>query len=127
MLAKIISTTPADRCERFYDLPTTRERRTTSFGVGGRTNFSGRENSPPPGTYKLPSDFEGWKSKGRVFSFGISRDAYSKVYVKEHPVRDASLPGPGTYDVREVPGKDAKKVSFRPKTTNPRMNFRIDV
>jgi len=67
----------------------------------------------------LPSDFENIRTKGKVFSFGISREAYHKVYAKEQPPADLSLPGPGAYDVREVPGRDAKKTSFRPKTTNP--------
>ena len=93
--------------------------RAPSFGIGERVNFSGRENSPPPNTYKLPSDFEDQKLKGKVFTFGTSRDAYSKVYTKGHPVRDLTLPGPGTYDVREIPGKDAKKTSFRTRATNP--------
>jgi len=54
-----------------------------------------------------------------MFSFGICRDAYAKVYIKAHPVRDGSLPGPGTYEVRETPGKDALKYSLRPRTSNP--------
>lgn len=99
-------------------MPTTREKRTTSFGIGNRTNFVFRERSPPPNTYSLPSDFTKVQ-KGKVFSFGICRDAYQKVFVEGNPVVDASLPGPGTYEVRETPGRDALKYSLRPKTTNP--------
>ncbi len=57
------------------------------------------------------------KPKGKVFSFGISREAYAKVYVETQPAQDLGLPGPGTYDVRGSPGKDARSISFRPKTT----------
>lgn len=105
-------------CDRFYDLPGTKHKRTTSFGIGERANVVHRERSPPPNTYTLPSDFTK-SNKGQVFSFGICRDAYAKVYVKESPAKDPSLPGPGTYNVREIPGKDALKYTLRPKTTNP--------
>ena len=35
--------------------------------------------SPAPGAYVQASDFDKTKPHGRQFSFGISRDAYSKV------------------------------------------------
>lgn len=116
-MSKIVSL--IRRCEKFYDLPTTKLQRTTSFGVGQRVQLSVRQESPPPNRYNLPSDFENLKQKGKVFSFGICRDAYSKVYIKAHPVVDKSIPGPGSYEVREVPGKEGRKCCFRPKTTNP--------
>jgi hypothetical protein len=53
-----------------------------------------------------------------MFSFGINREAYSKVYIKGASFQDQTLPGPGTYDVREVPGKNALKYSLRPKTSS---------
>jgi hypothetical protein len=87
--------------------------RTTSFGYGTRVNFAGRQGSPPPNTYLLPSDFDAMSKKGQVFSFGISREAYSKVYAKDQPQGDSSIPGPGTYNVVQAPGRDARKFSFR--------------
>lgn len=105
------------RCDKFYDLPSTRPQRTTTFGIGGRTQVITRRSSPPPNTYTLPSEFDSKTQKGQVFSFGICRDAYARVYIKAHPAPDLALPGPGTYSVRETPGKDALKYSLRPKTS----------
>lgn len=105
-------------CDRYYELPKTKDKRTTSFGIGDRSNLVPRQHSPPPNTYTLPSDFT-LNHKGKVFSFGICREAYAKVYIKAHPAKDPSMPGPGTYDVKGRLGKDALKYSMRPKTTNP--------
>jgi len=66
----------------------------------------------------LQSDFT-QKGKGKVFSFGICRDAYTNVYIKENPARDKAIPGPGTYNIVNAAGKDSLKYSMRPKTTNP--------
>jgi len=81
-------------------------------------NFAKRNQSPPPNTYTLPSDFGDRMQKGKVFSFGICRDAYAKVYIKANPVIDPNMPGPGTYEVRQLAGKEALKYSMRPRTTN---------
>ena len=98
--------------------------RATSFGYGIRADFAKRDRSPPPNTYTLSSDFNAKSQKGKVFSFGICREAYAKVYIKANPMRDPALPGPGTYEVRETPGKEALKYTMRPKTTNiEQLNF----
>ena len=91
--------------------------RTTTFGIGTRSELVQRNASPPPNTYTLSSDFDAKVQKGRVFSFGICREAYARVYIKAHPAPDRALPGPGLYEVREIPGKDALKYSLRPKTS----------
>ena len=77
--------------------------------------------APPPNSYNLPSDFDRAKPRSLAYSFGISREAYKKVYLKNSPVRDASLPGPGNYEMRE--GNNAKKISMLGKTFyNPSSN-----
>jgi hypothetical protein len=55
----------------------------------------------------------------KAFSFGIAREAYSKVYIKEHPARDPNIPGPGQYPITPLIGNEAAKYTLRPKTTNP--------
>ncbi len=60
--------------------------------------------------------FDKTVKKGHVFTFGICRDAYKKVFIKAAPPADPAVPGPGTYNVRETPGKDAIKFTMRPKT-----------
>ena len=106
-------------CDSYYNLPTTRLQRATNFGYGGRLDVARRNASPPPNTYALPSDFDKGQKKGHVFSFGISREAYAKVYMKAHPAPDPNKPGPGTYEVRKKPGTESVKFSFRPRTNAP--------
>jgi hypothetical protein len=54
----------------------------------------------------------------KAFSFGIAREAYSKVYIKEHPPKDPSVPGPGQYPIQSVVGNDGSKYTMRPKTVS---------
>lgn len=63
----------------------------------------------------MKSDFNSTTSS-KAFSFGIAREAYSKVYIKEHPIRDPSVPGPGQYTVPTLVGNEANKYTMRPKT-----------
>jgi hypothetical protein len=35
----------------------------------------------------------------RAFSFGLSRDHFKKVYIKENMQTDSCVPGPGKYDL----------------------------
>lgn len=54
----------------------------------------------------------------KAYSFGIAREAYSKVFIKEHPPRDPTVPGPGQYTIPTVTGNENAKYTMRPKTTN---------
>jgi hypothetical protein len=87
-------------CAKFcYDLQSTKSRRSASIGYGQRFQHLLREASkkgPSPQAYNLKGDFDkvtGMKS--RAFSFGMSREYFRKVYLKENPPVDASVPGPG--------------------------------
>jgi len=73
-----------------YDLPSTKTKRTTGFGHGKRfqTPMQQRQDSPPPGSYTLMSEFDIGKpgtainsKKAGLYSFGISHDFYKKVYL----------------------------------------------
>ena len=97
-----------------YDLPTTKNTRTCGFGIGSRFKNSMQVRkskflinfnnsfilyfilaSPDPGIYQLKSDFDMGKpstantakggTKSGVYTFGISRDKYEKVYLPEDP------------------------------------------
>ncbi len=59
-----------------YNLPSVKETRATSLGIGNKMSFGGKNRNQPP-FYNLPSDFDSKKSSG--FSFGISREYYKKV------------------------------------------------
>ena len=55
------------------------------------------DGAPAPTAYNSKSDFDKTAPHARAFSFGIAREAYSKVYLKESPPVDTSIPGPGAY------------------------------
>ena len=56
------------------------------------------DNSPSPGSYRLQSEFdpESSMNKSKAFSFGISREAYEKVYIPSQKTSvQKDIPGPG--------------------------------
>eukprot|EP00344_Euplotes_crassus_P004428 CAMPEP_0197004952 /NCGR_PEP_ID=MMETSP1380-20130617/26716_1 /TAXON_ID=5936 /ORGANISM="Euplotes crassus, Strain CT5" /LENGTH=117 /DNA_ID=CAMNT_0042423917 /DNA_START=214 /DNA_END=568 /DNA_ORIENTATION=- len=77
-----------------------------------------RNDSPSPGTYKIPSDFEPGK-KGKVYSFRCSWKSYSKVYQKEGfqntKASDPNVPGPGTYKSVPTFGNKGRKFTLKGK------------
>ena len=82
-------------------------------------------SSPSPNAYSLNSQFQS-KSKGHIYSFGIAREAYQHVFLKQNPPRDPCIPGPGTYKISNDLGKDSVKFTMRPKTTALSTKFNID-
>eukprot|EP00349_Pseudokeronopsis_sp_Brazil_P010733 CAMPEP_0202971670 /NCGR_PEP_ID=MMETSP1396-20130829/29436_1 /ASSEMBLY_ACC=CAM_ASM_000872 /TAXON_ID= /ORGANISM="Pseudokeronopsis sp., Strain Brazil" /LENGTH=70 /DNA_ID=CAMNT_0049701287 /DNA_START=127 /DNA_END=339 /DNA_ORIENTATION=- len=52
-----------------------------------------QSHSPSPERYDLPSSFV----KTKAFSFGLSKEHFQRVYLKENPPHDRSVPGPGAY------------------------------
>jgi Sperm-tail PG-rich repeat len=104
----------------FYDLQDTKTKRATGLGYGRR--FDSLLNpatlaSPSPNRYTLESTFQR-APKSRAFSFGLSRDHFKKVYIKENPQVDASVPGPGQYDhTASMKLMQGVMYSLRPKTT----------
>jgi len=104
----------------FYDLQDTKTKRATGLGYGRRfenlLNVA-TLNSPSPNRYTLDSGFSK-NVKSRAFSFGLSRDHFKKVYIKENMQADASVPGPGRYDhTASVKQMHGLMYSLRPKTT----------
>ncbi len=81
--------------------------------MGNRGYIAAQQHSPPPGSYKLPSDFDSTLKKGRVFSFGTARELGSKAAVKDLHSTDSTVPGPGAYNVAKAVGTDGLKFSFR--------------
>lgn len=90
-----------NRCDTvFYDLQDTKTKRATGLGYGRRFDSllnTATLNSPSPNRYTLESTFTK-QPKSRAFSFGLSREHFKKVFIKENMLPDASVPGPGRYD-----------------------------
>lgn len=91
-------------------------RRSTSFGYGERHGVRRRETTPSPGAYKIYSDFQNIKGKGR--SFGLSRERERKGSEKNTSFLIHQIPGPGAYNISIDIGKNACKYTLRPKTIN---------
>ena len=73
-----------------YELPNAFSKKTCGFGIGNRFKTPAQRHdtrSPEPATYTLTSDFEIGKeggpniSKAGLYSFGIGRHHYEKVYL----------------------------------------------
>lgn len=113
-----------------YDLPTTFSKRAPSLGYGDRSSFIPKSklffskfylgDTPAPTTYPPKSDFDHGHPHGRAFTFGIAREAYLKVYVKENPPSDKSIPGPGAYQIQPKIGNEAQKFTIKGRTANHR-------
>lgn len=97
-----------------YELPPTKSKRAPSFGYGSRHRIIRKEQSPPPGAYN-PTESLKRISKSKAFTFGISREAYKKVYVNNSSCIDFSLPGPGTYPTTEYIGREGQRSTLKPK------------
>jgi hypothetical protein len=91
--------------------------RASAIGYGNRYNFSKGSISPGPTQYNLKSDFSAVPG-AKAFSFGIAREAYSKVFIKEAPPNDRTIPGPGQYASTALIGNQGAKFTMRPKTVN---------
>jgi hypothetical protein len=73
--------------------------------------------SPSPNRYTLDSTFQK-QAKSRAFSFGLSREHFKKVYIKENQQVDVCVPGPGQYDhTASIKQMQGLMYTLRPKTT----------
>jgi hypothetical protein len=108
----------------FYNLPEIKSNRCTSLGLGTRTDFSKLNNNICGKFYDLPSQFDNKNTTG--ISFGISREHYKKVFVRNNLVIDEENPGPARYDIRLKIGKDAPKFSIYSKIDNQSL-FNLNV
>jgi hypothetical protein len=112
-LMKNKSNSESESGQNFYNLPDKKSNRCTSLGLGTRTDFSKLNNNICGKYYDLRSQFDIKNTTG--ISFGISKEHYKKVFVRNDLVKDEENPGPARYDVRNKIGKDAPKFSFYSK------------
>ena len=93
----------------YYNLPSVKDRFTTTFGYGKKYDFyknvlKGKTDS----MYDIPSDFDIKRKNSPQYSFGKGRDL---CIMPEFKI-DKDTPGVGSYDLRKKFGKDALKFSI---------------
>ena len=99
----------------FYDIPSTRNTRTTSLGYGSKTDFTLSKASP--GFPNIKRDFDKGTKLGPSFSFGLSRD---QVYCSTNIPKGRDAPGPGAYLPKTL--SNSPSFTLRAKVTIPLPN-----
>ena len=54
---------------------------------------------PGPGSVEIRGIFDKGSPRTKAFSFGLSREHFRKVYIKENQSIDPCVPGPGSYSI----------------------------
>ena len=101
-----------DKVDKFYDLPSTLNKRATAMGFGKKSNFTPKNNSE---FISIKRYFDKGNQPGHKYSFGISRDKYKKVLYPGIRLIDFDIPGPGKYNIVAKPGFNSPKYTMRPK------------
>ena len=100
-------------CDKFYDLPSLRSTRTTSFGFGTKSDFTKKDKQIKTDFNYLDSDFDQKHPHGPKYSFPVGRDKYEKVYYENGKILDKTVPGPGKYNYLKSFGSDALKFTMK--------------
>lgn len=72
---------------------------------------------PGPGSVDLKGIFDKSTPKVKAYTFGVSRDFFTKVYVEGNTQVDPSVPGPGRYIVPPIVGREGQNVSLKGKNS----------
>ena len=93
----------------FYNLPSVKDRFTTTFGYGNKFDFTknvmkGKSHS----YYNVPREFDLRRKNTPQFSFGKGRD----ICKKPELTIESFTPGVGSYNLRKELGEDALKFSI---------------
>ncbi|MCQ2818429.1 MAG: hypothetical protein MJ252_14270 [archaeon] len=96
-----------------YDLPSTKMTRVCNFGYGQRYDFTKAQKDNKADFCSFKSDFDKQHPHGPMYSFGVGRDKFTKVYVESNKNLDMNVPGPGKYYNPPAFGKGAISYSFR--------------
>lgn len=91
-------------CGCFYNIPSAFSHRGASIGKGQRYDFTQGAKNKSPCFYYPPGCFDMKKYSNARCSFGVGRDAFSKI--------DINIPGPAKYNVLKSFGSDAVKYSI---------------
>lgn len=101
------------KSDMFYNLPSTRMKRSTSLGFGHKSDFT--KNSGGGEFISIKRDFDKGNLPGLKFSFGIARDKFRKAICPGYKIIDKDIPGPGKYNLFNAPGDDTPQFSIYEK------------
>lgn len=97
----------------YYEIPTTKTMRTTTFGFGGKTDiFKNTFKHKTHAIYDIPREFELARHNSPQITMGYGREVCKKPELTIPKV----TPGVGSYELRMPPGKDALKFSLFGRT-----------
>ncbi len=97
----------------FYNLPSVKSERATSFGYGSRYNFVPKNSETTPSCYNYCYGVQSRQPYAPKYSFGLGREC-----MKDNSV-DTPSPGPGKYySPLKSMGKDTPKYSIKGKYKN---------
>ena len=99
--------------DALYLLPEIKSKRSTTFGLGNKYDFTKSQKGMNTQFYSNGSDFDKEHPHSPCFSFGVGRDKYSKVYYETNKMIDMNVPGPGQYNYLKPFGWDAAKYSMK--------------
>ena len=96
----------------FYNLPSMKNGRSTSFGYGSRYNFVPKNSETTPSCYNISYGVQSKQPYAPKYSFGLGRENIVKTL-------DKSIPGPGKYysPLKSI-GRDSPKYSMKGKYKN---------
>jgi hypothetical protein len=77
----------------------------------GVTDIS--DGNPGPGSVEMRGMFDKGSPRSKAFSFGLSREHYKRVFVKENLQADPSVPGPGRYQIQSIVGHEGQNVTMK--------------
>lgn len=97
----------------FYNIPSLKDLRSTSFGFGNKSDFTKNGNGTE--IISIKRYFDKGKEPGPKFTFGLSREKFRKVFCPGFKIIDKDIPGPGKYNLFKNPGEDSPKYSIHEK------------
>ena len=115
----------------FYDLPSTKSNRRTTFGKGNKYDFTKAFNNCKEAYYNPRTDFDKAHPHGPMYSFTkAERSGKGKIKKKEEPEEnkeenkkkelvDLDGPSPARYNYLKPFGFDAPKVSMKGRHNTP--------
>lgn len=99
-----------------YNISNWKNDRSTSFGYGGKYDFTKENKDKCQNFYNIAKDFDPTKSTGSPrYTFGMGRSHFEKVYYETNKSIDLNVPGPCKYNYLKPFAQDSLKfsISFR--------------